>query len=126
MCIRDRAYAISSPSFVLGHLRSAVKSSAPRSNASLLMLAAAISYAFPMPNVVSNSGISFMDPDWSPFFSSMTVSYTHLDVYKRQIMTTMKRSQALKLRNYIRTIEPTAFMLISNSSEIIGKGFLTG
>lgn len=41
-------------------------------------------------------------------------------------MTTMKRSQALKLRNYIRTIEPTAFMLISNSSEIIGKGFLTG
>lgn len=41
-------------------------------------------------------------------------------------MTTMKRSQALKLRNYIRAIEPTAFMLISNSSEIIGKGFLAG
>ena len=39
-------------------------------------------------------------------------------------MTTMKRSQALKLRNYIRKIEPTAFMLISNSSEIVGKGFL--
>ena len=44
---------------------------------------------------------------------------------KTVIMTTMKRSQALKLRNYIRGIEPTAFMLISNSSEIIGKGFLT-
>ena len=37
----------------------------------------------------------------------------------------MKRGQALKLRNYIRQVEPTAFMLISNSSEIIGKGFLT-
>lgn len=45
---------------------------------------------------------------------------------KTVIMTTMKRSQALKLRNYIRGIEPTAFMLISNSSEIIGKGFLAG
>lgn len=45
---------------------------------------------------------------------------------KTVIMTTMKRSQALKLRNYIRTVEPTAFMLISNSSEIVGKGFLAG
>ncbi|HCD46887.1 MAG TPA: YitT family protein [Lachnoclostridium sp.] len=44
---------------------------------------------------------------------------------KTVILTTMKRSQALKLKNYIRTVEPTAFILISNSSEIIGKGFLT-
>ncbi len=50
-------------------------------------------------------------------------AFSHHD--KAVIMTTMKRSQALKLRNYIRTVEPTAFMLISNSSEIIGKGFLT-
>lgn len=51
-------------------------------------------------------------------------AFTHHE--KTVIMTTMKRSQALKLRNYIRTIEPTAFMLISNSSEIIGKGFQAG
>lgn len=44
---------------------------------------------------------------------------------KTVIMTTMRRSQAVKLRNYIRSVEPTAFILISNSSEIIGKGFLT-
>ena len=43
---------------------------------------------------------------------------------KTVILTTMKRSQALKLKNYIRSVEPTAFILISNSSEIIGKGFL--
>ena len=49
-------------------------------------------------------------------------AFTHHD--KTVIMTTMKRSQALKLRNYIKRVEPTAFMLISNSSEIIGKGFL--
>lgn len=44
---------------------------------------------------------------------------------KTIIMTTMKRHQALKLRNYIRAEEPDAFILISNSSEIIGKGFLS-
>lgn len=44
---------------------------------------------------------------------------------KTVIMATMKRSQAVRLRNYIRAVEPNAFILISNSSEIIGKGFLT-
>lgn len=50
-------------------------------------------------------------------------AFTHHE--KTVIMTTMKRSQAVKLRNYIKRVEPTAFILISNSSEIIGKGFLT-
>ena len=40
------------------------------------------------------------------------------------IMTTMKSAQAVKLRNYIKMVEPTAFIQITNSSEIIGKGFL--
>ncbi len=44
---------------------------------------------------------------------------------KTIVMTTMSPSQAVRLRNYIRKTEPTAFMLISNSSEIIGKGFLS-
>ncbi len=50
-------------------------------------------------------------------------AFTHYQ--KTVIMTTMKRSQAVKLRNFIRQVEPTAFMVITNSSEIIGKGFLT-
>ena len=45
---------------------------------------------------------------------------------KTVVLTTMKRSQALKLRNYIRRVEPSAFILISNSNEIIGNGFLAG
>ena len=49
-------------------------------------------------------------------------AFTHHN--KTVIMTTMKRVQAIKLRKYIRKVEPTAFILISNSSEIIGKGFL--
>lgn len=44
---------------------------------------------------------------------------------KTIVMTTMNRGQAVRLRNYIRRTEPTAFMLITNSSEIIGKGFLS-
>ena len=38
-------------------------------------------------------------------------------------MTTMHRSQAIQLRNFIRYTEPNAFIMISNSSEVIGKGF---
>lgn len=42
---------------------------------------------------------------------------------KTIIITIMKRSQAVELRNYIRLHQPTAFIAITNSSEIIGKGF---
>ncbi len=39
------------------------------------------------------------------------------------IITIMKRSQAVELRNYIRLDQPGAVIAITNSSEIIGKGF---
>lgn len=42
---------------------------------------------------------------------------------KSVIITIMKRSQAVELRNYIHMNQPTAFIAITNSSEIIGKGF---
>lgn len=42
---------------------------------------------------------------------------------KTVIITIMKRSQAVELRNFIRKNQPTAFIAITNSSEIIGKGF---
>lgn len=42
---------------------------------------------------------------------------------KTIIITIMKRSQAVELRNYIRENQPSAFIAITNSSEIIGKGF---
>ena len=41
---------------------------------------------------------------------------------KTVIITVMNRPQAAQLRKYIRSVEPTAFMIITNSSEIIGKG----
>lgn len=42
---------------------------------------------------------------------------------KTVIITIMRRSQAVELRNFIRIHQPSAFIAITNSSEIIGKGF---
>ena len=42
---------------------------------------------------------------------------------KTVIITITKRSQAVELRNFIRRTQPGAFIAITNSSEIIGKGF---
>ena len=39
------------------------------------------------------------------------------------IFTALNRIEAVKLRNFIKENDPEAFMLISNTSEIIGKGF---
>ncbi len=48
-------------------------------------------------------------------------SYQHNE--KKIILTVMKRNQAVRLRKFIRQQQPNAFIMITNSSEIIGKGF---
>lgn len=48
-------------------------------------------------------------------------AYSHTE--KNIVLVVLKRSQAVRLRRFIKEIEPTAFMMITNSSEIIGKGF---
>lgn len=47
--------------------------------------------------------------------------YAHKE--KTVIITITKRFQAVELRNFIKNTEPGAFIAITNSSEIIGKGF---
>lgn len=42
---------------------------------------------------------------------------------KYLVLTALNRVQAVRLRNFIRENDPEAFILISNTSEIIGKGF---
>jgi len=39
------------------------------------------------------------------------------------ILTVMSRHQAVRLRLFVRSVDPNAFLLITNTSEIIGKGF---
>jgi uncharacterized membrane-anchored protein YitT (DUF2179 family) len=43
--------------------------------------------------------------------------------HKYIVFTVMRRAQAVQLRKFIRRTEPDAFILVSNTSEIIGKGF---
>lgn len=42
---------------------------------------------------------------------------------KSVILTVLSRPQAAQLKRYIKDIEPTAFIVITNTSEIIGRGF---
>lgn len=48
-------------------------------------------------------------------------SYTKED--KTVILAVMTRTQALSMRNYIKEKDPHAFVVISSTSDIIGKGF---
>ena len=48
-------------------------------------------------------------------------AYSHTE--KNIVLVVLKRSQAVRLRRFIKEVEPHAFMMITNSSEIIGKGF---
>ena len=48
-------------------------------------------------------------------------TYLHKD--KTVILAVTKRRQAVLLRNFVKVQEPGAFLMITNSSEIIGKGF---
>lgn len=43
---------------------------------------------------------------------------------KTMIVTVMSRSQAMALRKHVHLIDPHAFMIITASTEIVGKGFL--
>ena len=47
--------------------------------------------------------------------------YTHDG--KTILLTVVSRHQAVLLRNFIHTEDPTAFLIITTSTEIIGKGF---
>lgn len=43
--------------------------------------------------------------------------------HKYIVLTALRRPQAVQLRQFIKQVEPGAFILITNTSEIIGKGF---
>lgn len=48
-------------------------------------------------------------------------AFTHKD--KTVLMTVVNRREAVMLRRYVKSIDPTAFLLITNTGDIIGKGF---
>ena len=48
-------------------------------------------------------------------------AFTNQD--KKIILAVMNRAQAVQLRRFIKETDPDAFLLITNTSEIIGRGF---
>ncbi len=48
-------------------------------------------------------------------------AYTHEN--RTIVLTAVNRGQAIRLRKFIKATDPTAFILITNTSEVIGKGF---
>ena len=48
-------------------------------------------------------------------------AYSHRKEYA--MISVMNRSQANKLRNYLKSIDPNSFVIVTNTSDIIGKGF---
>lgn len=48
-------------------------------------------------------------------------AYTHEN--KTVILTVVNRAQAVKLLHYAKAVDPGSFILITNTGEIIGKGF---
>ncbi len=48
-------------------------------------------------------------------------AYTHEG--RTVLMTVMTRHEAIMLRRYVKQVDPSAFVLIMNTGEIIGKGF---
>lgn len=49
-------------------------------------------------------------------------AYTH-DIH-HVVLTVLSRGQAVALRRHLKEVDPHAFMIVANSSEIFGKGFL--
>ncbi len=48
-------------------------------------------------------------------------AYSHRKEYA--MISVMNRSQANRLRNYLKKIDPNSFVIVTNTSDIIGKGF---
>ena len=49
-------------------------------------------------------------------------AYTHTEHWV--VLTVLSRGQAVLLRRHLKASDPHAFMIVANSSEIFGKGFL--
>ena len=72
-------------------------------------------------HVVTSNATCICDLQRGATIVNATGAFTGDDKYI--ILTVLSPSQAVKLRNFIKEHDPKAFLLVSNTSEIIGKGF---
>lgn len=71
------------------------------------------------PDIICNFIVTKLNRSATVCDAQGAYSHTH----KYIIYTALKRPQAIQLRQFIKRVEPDAFILITNTSEIIGKGF---
>jgi len=71
------------------------------------------------PDIICNFIVTKLNRSATVCDAQGAYSHTH----KYIIYTALKRPQAVQLRQFIKRVEPDAFILITNTSEIIGKGF---
>lgn len=50
-------------------------------------------------------------------------AYTHRD--QKTVLTVLGRGETVKLKDYVKTVDKSAFVIVMNSNEIVGKGFRT-
>ena len=55
---------------------------------------------------------------------NIPVSYTHLDVYKRQVLyCVVSKKEIVQLKDIVEQIDPNAFVIVSDAREVLGEGF---
>lgn len=71
------------------------------------------------PEVICNFIVTKLNRGATICEATGAFSHSH----KYIVMTALRRPQAVQLRQFVKNVEPDAFILITNTSEIIGKGF---
>lgn len=71
------------------------------------------------PEVIDNYIVNELHRSATTYDATGVFSGQH----KKVILTVVNRAQAIHLRRFIKQVQPTAFILITNTSEIIGRGF---
>ncbi len=77
--------------------------------------------------VISDKGEIIADYITKTIKKGATVSGSYHGAFtgekKFVVLTVLSRAQTIKLKRYVKELDPDAFVIISNTSDIIGKGF---
>ncbi len=77
--------------------------------------------------IVTTEGTAVSDFITNELHKSATFSHAFEGAFTKEdkfvILTVVTRPQAIRLKKYIKTVDPHAFLIVSNTSDIVGKGF---
>ncbi len=77
--------------------------------------------------IVTTEGTAVSDFITHELHKSATFSHAFEGAFTKEdkfvILTVVTRAQAIRLKKYIKNVDPHAFLIVSNTSDIVGKGF---